>query len=59
VIPVEHRSSNIATHEGLEEYLKHWETFAGAPLMLDWTPDELKDHFARRENATLWSDGVK
>jgi hypothetical protein len=45
VIPVEHRNSSIATHEGLEEYLKHWETFTGIPRMLDWSPETLKDHF--------------
>jgi GTPase SAR1 family protein len=45
VIPVEHRDSNIATYEGLEQYLKHWETFTGVPRMLEWTPAELKDYF--------------
>jgi GTPase SAR1 family protein len=45
VIPVEHRNSEITTHEGLEEYLKHWETFTGVPRMLEWTPETLKDYF--------------
>ena len=45
VIPVEHLRSNIRTHEGLEEYLRYWESFIGTPRMLGESPQTWKLRF--------------
>ena len=45
MIPVEHLNSNISTHQGLTAYLNYWEKVTDIPRMLDWSPEEAKDHF--------------